>query len=92
MTLSLALSLQSSAIGPQNVFVVTEDDANEYNTNDFTPVASWTAFNVVTTDPPTVSMAPAGTGASQVLHYQIGDGNGYTYLLYMAGAYPPIRR
>jgi hypothetical protein len=84
--MSLALTLQPSAVGTQNVYLNAMDDA--WNFSSYLPVsvASWTAFNLVTANPPTMTMTAPTTAASQVLHYQISEGNGYTYLTQVDGA------
>jgi hypothetical protein len=81
VTLNLALTLQPSAVGTQKVYMQVSDNSSANNSNYWNSMASWTAFGLPTTNPPAVSMASApATGPSQALHYEISDGNGYTFI------------
>jgi hypothetical protein len=82
VTLNLTLTLQPSAVGPQNVYAVVYDNGWNINSSPSYSMAWWSAFNLLTSRPPAVSMASAPVKVpSQVLHYQVSDGNGYTYIM-----------
>jgi hypothetical protein len=85
VTLSLALSLQPSAVGPQNLYVSVYDANGVSNANSINSLATWTAYPEITTLPPSVSVTQPGITPSQTLHYQFSDGNGFTYLDSMKG-------
>ena len=83
VTLNLALALQPSALGVQNVYAQVYDSAGNYNSTSYNSLATWSVYPERTTSPPTVSMAQTPTSAtSQVLHYKLSDGNGYTYIVH----------
>jgi uncharacterized repeat protein (TIGR02543 family) len=79
VTLNLVLTLQPSAVGTQSVYLYAVDNSGAENNNPSEAVATWTAFSLVTANPPSVSMAGPGAASSQVLHYQINEANGYTF-------------
>jgi len=83
VTLNLVLTLQTSALGPQNVFVIAED--NSGNSNGWNQGGSWTAYNPLTANPPSVSMPSPGAATGQLLHYHVNDGNGYAFVNTMSG-------
>jgi hypothetical protein len=91
VTLNLALTLQPSAIGPQNIYVTATDAAAptaSVNANYASSLASWQGFAELTTSPPAVSMNPAPpptSAANQVLHFKISDANGYTSMVGATG-------
>jgi hypothetical protein len=91
VTLNLALTLQPSAVGPQNIYVTATDAAaptGSVNANYASSLASWQGFAELTTSAPAVSMNPAPpptSAANQVLHFKISDANGYTSMVGATG-------
>lgn len=79
ITLNLALTLQPSAVGTQNMFLTAVDLADNFNTNGFSQ-ATWSVYPEITQAPPTVALSAAPSGTSQTVSFQFSDGNGYTYL------------
>lgn len=83
LTLNLVLTLQPSALGAQNVYAYVTDGSG-VNSTYWDSLATWpAAFPLLTSNPPTVTMDPPPTpttASGQMLHYEISDGNGYTFL------------
>ena len=79
--MTLVLTLEPSAVGRQSVCLDVEDVNSVPNATYGGPLAFWTVTNLLTTNPPAVAMASMPVvGTSQVLHYEISDGNGYTFV------------
>jgi hypothetical protein len=81
VTMNLAITLRPSSVGTQNVYVSGVDTSYNYSLNDGVPRASWTAFDEITTAPPTYSLLGAlNSSNSQTLYFKFSDGNGYRYI------------
>lgn len=81
VTMNLAITLRPSSVGTQNVYVTGVDKAFNYSLNDGVPKASWTAFDEITTAPPTYSLlGTLNSSNSQTLYFKFSDGNGFRYL------------
>lgn len=79
-TLNLPITLLPSSVGTQNLYVTIIDS----NFNFFyggIPRASWTAFDEITTAPPTYTLLNTlTTSNSQTLYFKFSDGNGFRYI------------
>jgi hypothetical protein len=81
VTMNLAITLQPSSVGTQNVYISGVDNSWNFSLNDGVPRASWTAFNEITTAPPTYTLLNTlTTSNSQTLYFKLSDGNGYRYI------------
>ena len=94
MTLNLKLTLQPSALGTQGIEAVVFDNSagNPVNSSYLGTLATWPAFSLLTPNGPAVSMDPSPVptaASSQMLHYEISDGNGYTFLNSISGQLAP---
>jgi hypothetical protein len=81
--MNLAITLRPSSVGTQNVYISGVDNSWNFSLNDGVPRASWTAYDELTTAPPTYSLLNATTltsSNSQTLYFKFSDGNGYRYI------------
>jgi hypothetical protein len=83
VTMNLAITLRPSSVGTQSVYISGVDNSWNFSLNDGVPRASWTAYDELTTAPPTHSLLNATTltsSNSQALYFKFSDGNGYRYI------------
>ncbi len=80
-TMNLAIALRPSSVGMQNIYITGWDISYNTSNNDSVPRASWTAYDELTTLPPTYSLLQAPvSGNNQTLYFKFSDGNGYRYI------------
>jgi hypothetical protein len=82
LTLNLAITFQPSFLGPQNVYLSTNDNGGQYAY--WQQVGTWTGYAApYPTSSPTATVTPSsGTGVSQQFTYTVTDQNGYGYIPY----------
>jgi len=79
LTVMLALSFNSSFIGPQTVYGIAYDQAA--NNTGWKSLGTWTPYAAPSTQPPTMSVTPtSGVGISQIFSFHVNDLNGYRYI------------
>lgn len=80
ITLTLPVTLQVSAIGPQNIYVYTYDNNDVFNANFWNSIAIWPYLNEVAEVPPAITIASTNGSQTQTLQIAVSDPNGYAYI------------
>lgn len=78
ITLNLALTLQPSAVGTQNVFLYASDQTYASNPNYYSSQATWSAFREIDQVQPAVANGAIPVGTNQTVGLQFSDDNGFT--------------